>query len=203
MKTPDRTSYSGEIVAVKARIRLIRSFDEISHQYQGYTLVINSGEDQIRVAVGPAAHEKNQFRIGDVISGYGQAVADPKTEWADYYKVSGLKLLKRGLQDHAGPPNPEGGLAPSLEEYRAQGHRRLDPKSYSNSCAKCPWGLTMATQIILDHWNPSKQKWRLETHCYGPRDCPRYKAGAPRKVPGRKPGMIWVDNDVERGEEDW
>jgi len=58
----------------------------------------------------------------------------------------------------------------------------------------------MATEIILDHWNPSNTKWRFETHCYGPRGCPRYKPGPPRRVPGRKPGMVWVDDDVEREE---
>lgn len=56
----------------------------------------------------------------------------------------------------------------------------------------------MPTQIILDHWNPSKVKWRFETHCYGPRDCPRYKAGPAYRVPGRRSGMIYVDDDVER-----
>jgi hypothetical protein len=47
------------------------------------------------------------------------------------------------------------------------------------------------------HWNPSKVKWRFETHCYGPRGCPRYKAGPPYRVPGRSPGMVYVDDDVE------
>ncbi len=41
-------------------------------------------------------------------------------------------------------------------------------------------------------------KWRFETHCYGPRGCPRYKAGPAYRVPGRKPGMVYVDDDVER-----
>jgi len=26
----------------------------------------------------------------------------------------------------------------------------------------------MPTQIILDHWIPSRVTWRFETHCYGP-----------------------------------
>ena len=41
-------------------------------------------------------------------------------------------------------------------------------------------------------------KWRFETHCYGPRDCPRYKAGPAYRVPGRKPGMVYMDDDVEK-----
>jgi hypothetical protein len=56
----------------------------------------------------------------------------------------------------------------------------------------------MVTEIILDQWNPSRKRWRLETHCYGPKGCPRHRTGAARKVPGRKPGMVWVDNDIER-----
>ena len=47
-------------------------------------------------------------------------------------------------------------------------------------------------------WNPSIVTWRFETHSYGPQGCPRYKAGPPYRVPGRGPGMIYVDDDVER-----
>ena len=60
----------------------------------------------------------------------------------------------------------------------------------------------MPTEIIIDQWNPTETKWRFETHCYGPRDCPRYRPGKPYRVPGRKPGMVWVDDDVEREERD-
>lgn len=58
----------------------------------------------------------------------------------------------------------------------------------------------MATEITVDQWNPSKKRWRFETHCYGPAECPRYKPGPARKVPGRN-GMSWTDNDVERRDE--
>jgi hypothetical protein len=52
----------------------------------------------------------------------------------------------------------------------------------------------MTTEVIVDHWNPKQTtKWRVETHCYGPHDCPRYRAGRPRSVPGRKPGMVFID----------
>jgi hypothetical protein len=56
----------------------------------------------------------------------------------------------------------------------------------------------MATEITIDQWNPSSKQWRMETHCYGPRQCPRYRAGKARRVQGRKAGMVWVDDDVER-----
>ena len=124
----DTVDFKGEVLAVKGRIRLLRSFDQISHQYQGYTLVIGKQGDPesvIRVAVGPAAHAKHQFRIGDVVSGKGQPVADPRTEWAQLYKVSGLKLERRGPEGENRPPDPDGGIAPPLEVYRANGHRRV------------------------------------------------------------------------------
>lgn len=200
---PGEVHFHGEILAVKARIRLIRSFDQISHQYQGYTLVIAVQDSEpLRVAIGPAAHDKHRFRIGDVISGNAQPVPDPKQEWATLYKASGLKVERRGPSDQDRPPDPEGGIALPLDEYRSNGHRRLNPQTCQTACARCPWGLTMVTEIIVDHWKPWIKRWRTETHCYGPRDCPRYRAGAPRKVPGRKPGMVWIDNDIER-EAEW
>lgn len=60
----------------------------------------------------------------------------------------------------------------------------------------------MATEITIDHWNPGKKKYRYETYCYGPRDCPNYRPDKARTVQGRKSGMIWVDNDIEREEYD-
>jgi hypothetical protein len=203
-ETEEVISFHGQVIAVKARIRLIRSFDQISHQYQGYTLVVsglNPEPSVVRVAIGPAAHAKHQFRIGDVISGKAQSVPDPRLEWASLYKARGLKVESRGPTEQARPADPDGGIAAPLEDYRVNGHRRLDPHTCQAKCSQCPWGLTMPTEIIVDQWNPSKVRWRMETHCYGPRDCPRYRAGAARKVPGRKPGMVWVDNDVERESE--
>jgi hypothetical protein len=57
----------------------------------------------------------------------------------------------------------------------------------------------MPVEMIVDHWNPSKKRYRFETFCYGPKSCAYYRAGPRRKVPGRK-GMSyteedWVDED--------
>jgi hypothetical protein len=200
--SPDSVTFQGEVVAVKARIRLVRSFDQISHQYQGYTLCLSSSDPEscevLRIAIGPAAHKKHQFQIGDLVSGKAQLVPDAKREWANFHKASGIRVDRRGPPEQQRPADAEGGIAPPLDVYRAHGHRRLDPHTCVRKCGRCPWGLTMVTEIIIDQWNPFKKRWRLETHCYGPRDCPRYHAGTPRKVPGRKPWMVWVDDDVER-----
>src|SRR6266850_7496505 len=81
-RSMDKILFTGRIISVKARIRLIRSFDEIpTHQYQGYTLILDGEIDgvprnQFKVAVGPKAHEQQQFRIDDSIRGHAIPVQD-------------------------------------------------------------------------------------------------------------------------------
>jgi len=202
-----KQAFSGTVAAVKARIRLLRSFDQIHHAYRGYTLVLDGTldgglADELRVGIGPKAHEKHRFRIGDNLTGLAVPVPDMRQEWATHYRVTKLRLGYRGPDEQAVPANPDGGIAPPLPKYRVQGHRRLDKRTYSKSCERCPFGLVMAAEITIDQWNPERKQWRLETHCYGPRDCPRYLAGKPYRVQGRKPDMVWVDDDVEREEAD-
>ncbi|MDH5769508.1 MAG: hypothetical protein OEZ31_11240 [Nitrospirota bacterium] len=204
----NKVKFEGTITAVKARIRLIRSFDEISHAYLGYTLVMDAFFEEkqwndLRVAIGQKTHEKNRFRIGDYVSGEAVPIKNPKQEWADLYKVSALKIISRGSSSEDRPADMKGGIAPPLNVYREQGHLRLDPRTYESKCKQCPWGIVMATEIIIDHWNPDKKKWRYEIHCYGPRDCPHYRPGKARTVQGRKPGMVWVNDDVEREHDNW
>jgi len=200
--SPVKTSFEGIVEAVKARIRLIRSFDEVQHAYLGYVLVLAgaiAGEERPRykVAIGEKTHLKYQFRIGDEIHGEAFLVERPETEWAEYYKVSGLEMTRRGPDSEQRLPDPKGGLAPALPVYRSNGHLRLDAKTYEKNCQTCPWGLVMATEIIIDQWNPDKKKWRYETHCYGPRDCQFYRPGRARTVQGRKPEMKWIDDDYD------
>jgi hypothetical protein len=190
------------VTSAQPRIRLTRSFDERSHTYQGYVLRIRGaiGEEQREfvVAVGEAAHAEHHFRVGDEVSGEGVSVADARTETAELYRVSKLKVLVRGRLPEHGPPWH--GVPPPLRVYRERGHRRLDARTYEGKCTSCIWGCRMAVEIIVDHWNPSRQKFREETFCYGPLACAFYRAGATRKVPGRR-GMTyeeedWVDQDA-------
>ena len=206
-----KVPWSGVLTSVQPRIRLTRSFDERSHTYQGYVLRVRGtiGEEQREfvVAVGQGAHERHQLRVGDVVSGEGVPVADPRIETAELYKVSQLKVLDRqGLPEHT--PPPWHGVPPALPVYRERGHRRLDGRTYNSKCATCIWGCRMAVEVIADHWNPGRRNFRQETFCYGPKNCALYRAGPTRKAPGRK-GMTWeeedwVDEDAasHRGRED-
>jgi len=133
-----KISWSGTVTSVQPRIRLTRSFDEQSHTYQGYVLCLEGtlGDDAriFQVALGPAAHQKHQFRVADRVRGVGSFVADPHTELADLYKVAKLELLERGAEASP-PPPPWIGVPPPLSVYRERGHRRLNARTYDARCA--------------------------------------------------------------------
>lgn len=193
----DKVNWSGRIISVQPRIRLVRSFDERYHNYLGYVLHLSgtaagrSGE--FKVAVGKGAQEKHGFQIGMEVSGSAVPVSEPRLETADYYKASKIRILREGDIPQSGAP-PFHRVAPDLETYRSRGHRRLDPRTYDTKCSSCIWGCRMPVEIIIDQWNPSKKKYRFETFCYGPKSCAVYRAGATRKVPGRS-GMSWEEEE--------
>jgi len=211
MASSGKISWSGRIVAVQPRIRLMRSFDQRSHSYLGYVLRINGAcgdqTGEFLIAVGEGAHKKHQFQTGMKIKGQSVRVDDPRKETAAFYKTIGLNLVKAA--EGNGPIGPPfRGAPPDLETYRRRGHRRLDTRTYDSKCTTCIWGCCMPVEMIIDQWNPSKKQYWFETFCYGPKSCPFYWPGSVRKVPGRK-GMSyteedWVDEDstAHRGPDD-
>lgn len=207
----NKVIWAGMVISVQPRIRLMRSFDERSHTYLGYTLqiegVIGEEEKLFLIAIGKGAHAKHKFRVGDIVSGTSVHVSDSRIETADYYKTSKLKIIERNnIPQNITPPCHM--IPPDLIAYRERGHRRLDSRTFGSKCSKCIWGCLMPVEIIIDQWNPSKKKYRTESFCYGPKSCLLYKAGPTRKVPGRR-GMTWeeenwVDDEAvsHRGDDD-
>ena len=193
----EKVLWSGKVISVQPRIRLLRSFDQRSHTYLGYVLQVQgiiAGEERpFAIGIGKEAQAKNQIQAGDFAGGKSELVLNTRTEIAEYYKTSGLRLIERETKS-GDPPPPWHGPAPELEIYRQRGHRRLDTRTYDGKCLTCIWGCRMAVEMIIDQWNPSKKQYRFETFCYGPKSCSLYKAGPTRKVPGRK-GMVWVEED--------
>jgi hypothetical protein len=193
---PRKVQWAGEVLAVQPRIRLTRSFDERSHTYLGFVLQMRGTVDQqardFSVGIGPAAQAKHGFEAGHRVSGLAEVVENPEMEPCAFYKVSGLTVSP----GHATPavPPPWRGRPPTLDVYRARGHRRLDPRTYSAQCQSCIWGCRMPVDLILDQWNPQQRRFRSETFCYGPKSCRVYRAGPPCKVPGRR-GMSWTEED--------
>lgn len=193
---PEKLSFQGKVASVQSRIWLLRSFDQRSYSYLGYTVwikgIISDEEREFSVGIGKGAQAKHKFSVGDIVSGECLPVQDKNIETVEFYKVSKLKLLSRNEVQFEAPPWL--GVPPDLKTYRAREHRRLDPRTYETKCLNCIWGCKMPVEIIIDQWNPSKKKYRQETFCYGPKSCSFYKAGATRKVPGRK-GMSWEEEN--------
>lgn len=194
---PEKVEWSGRIISVQPRIRLVRSFDERYHNYQGYVLHIEgtcAGENrEFQVAIGKAAQEKHQFCAGMELSGLALPVPDARLETAGYYRVSGVRVLQDAQgKELDGPPFL--GVPPDLETYRYRGHRRLSARTYGTKCTTCIWGCRMPVEMILDQWNPSQKRYRFETFCYGPKSCTFYRPGPTRTVPGRK-GMSYIEED--------
>lgn len=157
----DKVEWAGRITAVQSRIRLMRSFDERSHSYQGYVLRVEGKiadePGEFIIAIGNAAQAKHRFQAGMKVSGQVVPVPDPRLETAGFYKVSSLKILKDPEGGSpAGPPFH--GEPPDLETYRSRGHRRLDTRTYDTKCTTCIWGCRMPVEMIIDHWNPSKKR---------------------------------------------
>jgi hypothetical protein len=194
----DKSTFTGQIISIQPRIRLLRSFDEASHTYIGYAIRLegeldNFGKIIFSIGIGKAAHAKYQFKVNDVILGECLPVPDPDLEPVDYYKVSKLKVLSVGDQSNTVAPWEL--VPPELEVYRERGHRRLAARTYDSKCSSCMWGCRMPVEIIIDNWNPGgRRKYRFETFCYGPLNCKLYKAGPNRKVEGRN-GMVYVEED--------
>jgi hypothetical protein len=193
----NKFSWQGQVLGIQPRIRLMRSFDERSHSYLGYSLrisgMIGTGQREFLVGIGKGTQAKHLFRAGDQICGQCEPVQDSQMETVEFYKTSKLMLVERPTEQQWQPP-PWRGMPPDLETYRRRGHRRLDVRTYEAKCLDCLWGCKMAVEMIIDHWNPSNKKYRTETFCYGPKSCSFYKSGPTRKVPGRK-GMSWEEED--------
>jgi len=193
----EKIQWSGRVVSVQPRIRLTRSFDQYNHSYLGYCLVVDGmieGEArEFLIGVGKGAHQKHQFQVGDEVSGASLPVADERKEPVEFYRTSKLRVLRRSEGETESPP-PWHGVPPDLETYRFRGHRRLAARTYESKCRSCIWGCRMPVEIIVDHWEPHKKRYRFETFCYGPKSCHDYKPGPRRKVPGRR-GMIWEEPD--------
>jgi hypothetical protein len=164
----------------------------------GYSLRVQGRivdrEGEFGVGIGRAAQAKHGFQVGDIVRGESYPVGDPRMEPVDLYRTSGLKLLERREAKMAAPPPWIQKTAPELEVYRERGHRRLGARTYDTKCVACIWGCRMAVEIIVDHWNPRKKRYRFESFCYGPKSCLLYRAGPPRKVPGRR-GLTWEEED--------
>jgi hypothetical protein len=201
-KEVEKISWQGVLCAVQPRIRLTRSFDQRSHTYLGYALLVSGrvGNEtrNFLLGVGQGTHAKHRLQVGNVLSGDALPVPAPRLETVAFYKVSELKVAH--LETMKASPPPWHGVPPPLAVYRERGHRRLAARTFAEKCRSCIWGCRMPVEMIIDQWDPGRRRYRVETFCYGPLACPLYQAGPRRTAPGRR-GMIyteadWVDHDA-------
>jgi len=87
-----KIAFRGIIKSIQPRIRLTRSFDQASHTYLGYSIMLDGelGNQQTRFSIGisEAANAKQQLQVNDTISGECLSVLESDKEPVDYYKVS-------------------------------------------------------------------------------------------------------------------
>ena len=92
----EKAPWSGRVVSVQPRIRLTRSFDERSHSYLGFCLVIEGiirdEPREFSVGIGKVTQQKHQLRFGDKISGESLPVADAQKEPVGFYRTSKLTV---------------------------------------------------------------------------------------------------------------
>ncbi len=70
----EKIPFQGTIISIQPLIRLLRSFDEMGHQYLGYALSLQGSigdieKEHFSIGIGKAAQAKHQFKAGDAISG--------------------------------------------------------------------------------------------------------------------------------------
>jgi len=190
----EKVSWQGRVLAVKPRIRLVRSYDQRSHVYLGFSLFLDGSLDEelreFSVGLGKAAQAKHLFRTGDVVSGTSSPVADNRFgERRSLQDERPETSLKRAGVGELWPA-----LARSTALPRDLSRERASSSRCSNLRRRMPslhLGCRMPVEMTIDHWNPQKKKYRVERFCYGPKSCRLYPAGATRKVPGRH-AMQWV-----------
>jgi len=192
----DTTAWSGTVLGIQPRVAMTRSFDQRSQEYGGYVLrvagTLAHAQRTVVVAITEHAQAEHELRAGDVVAGEGEP-ADSRVEIANLVQVGRLTLVSRGEGRGAKPP-PWLGVPSGLETYQQRGFRRLSARTFASKCSTCIWGCEMAVEMIIDHWNPHERDYRVETFCYGPTSCRRYRAGPTRVVPGRK-GMSYEEQD--------
>ena len=183
-----KIDWHGRIVSIQPRTRVWRYITHNrTHYHIGYNLFIEDGfsgggPGRFVVAISELQQQKNQFRIGDVVSGTAWEKEYPEREFADYYRAGSLKILKRFDGRYVPAPPPWIMAPPDMSVYEYRGARMLSKSSWAKKCFQCVWA-TMSNVEIQWDFDRRISKYRFESFCYGPKDCKYYKMGRPRTVP--------------------
>jgi hypothetical protein len=205
---PEKIEWHGTILSIQPRTTVWRyRLDNRTHSHIGYNLFLNGeaaglGTD-FSVAISEKQQSKLNFRIGDEVQGTGWTKLYAVSDYADYYRAGGLKIITKAVPEETVPP-PYLIEPPDMATYEWRGARMLSLSGYKGKCFQCAWAAMAAVEIEYD-WGVSK-KYRFESFCYGPKSCKLYKMGRPRAVPYKGDGSSldegWLD-EVCTENRDW
>jgi len=197
MKTnnSEKIEWSGTILSIQPRTNVWRyKLDNRTHYHNGYNLFLDGevGGLKVRfsVAISEKQQQKHEFCIGDEVKGTAWTKMYDVSDYADYYRAGGLKVLTRGERSNTKSP-PFLIPPPDMETYERRGARMLSRSSYKGKCFQCAWASMSAVEIEYN-WGVSK-KYRFESFCYGPKSCKFYNMGKPRAVPYKDSGTLYDD----------
>jgi len=197
----EKIEWRGTIRSIQPRTTVWRYvLDNRTHSHIGYNLFLDGEaggmEGQFSVAISEKQQEKLGFRIGDEVKGTAWTKLYEVTDYADYYRAGGFKIIERLKQADRTTAPPYMLTPPDLETYEWRGARMLSKASWKGKCFPCVWA-NMAAVEIEYNWGVSK-KYRFESFCYGPKSCKLYKMGKPRAVPYKNRGTFydegWLDD---------
>lgn len=204
----EKVKWSGVILSVQPRTTVWRYvLDNRTHYHIGYNLFLEGEVDNLErrfaVAISEKQQQANEFRIGDEVKGTAWTKMYEVSDYADFYRAGGLKIIKRAEESTPSPP-PYLMPVPDLDTYNWRGARMLSLSCWKGKCFKCAWA-NMAAVEIEYNWGVSK-KYRFESFCYGPKSCKFYKMGRPRGVPYHNRGTFydegWLDEILSENRDD-
>lgn len=182
----NKIKWKGVIKSIQPRTRVWRYITHNrTHYHIGYNIFLTGeseeGLTEFVIAISEKQQQKQNFRIGDIISGTSWTKMYPKREFADYYRTGSLKILKRN-EFNKETSSPWTGDLPSMDVYEYRGARMLSKSSWKRKCFTCYWA-TMSNVEIQWDFDKNIKRYRFESFCYGPKSCKYYNPGKGRSVP--------------------
>ena len=139
---PEKILWQGTIRSIQPRTNVWRyRLDNRTHYHRGFILFLhgeaNEVEAQFSVAISEKQQQKLVFGIGDEAKGTAWTKMYDVTDYADYYRAGGLKIIKKAQQSET-PPPPYLIEPPDMATYERRGARMLSTARYKGKCFQCP-----------------------------------------------------------------
>jgi hypothetical protein len=155
---------------------------------------VGSEVREFLIGVGQRAHNETPFSNRERGISDALPIPDPRLETVEFYKVSKLKVGLPGAKDEP-PLSPWRGVPPPLCGVPRARSSATCRANLPREVLELHLGMSDASRDDHNQSNPSRRRYRTETFCYGPRSCRLYRAGPMRTAPGRRPGMIYTEED--------